>query len=127
MGRLRPAGESPRKSPARPRPDPGRDRLPTYHVGMNPGPAEMQSAGEPTPGSPVSGGPMSPGSPIQTAPDSPPSAPTAPIWRLVLALALPALAQQYLHLLVRLSDQYLADHFELDDPGQRAVYLSALT
>jgi hypothetical protein len=30
----------------------------------------------------------------------------------VLALALPALAQQYLHLLVRLSDQYLADNFQ---------------
>ena len=50
-----------------------------------------------------------------------------PAWRLVLALALPALAQQYLHLLVRLSDQYLADHFELPDPAQRRTYLSALT
>ncbi|MBA4189339.1 MAG: MATE family efflux transporter [Planctomycetaceae bacterium] len=49
-----------------------------------------------------------------------------PIWRAVLALALPALAQQYLHLLVRMSDQYLADHFELPDPTTRATYLSAL-
>jgi putative MATE family efflux protein len=49
------------------------------------------------------------------------------IWRQVLALALPALAQQYLYLLVRLSDQYLADHFELPDPSQRQTYLSALT
>jgi putative MATE family efflux protein len=45
----------------------------------------------------------------------------------VLALALPALAQQYLNLLVRLSDQYLADHFELPDPAERPIYLSALT
>jgi putative MATE family efflux protein len=49
------------------------------------------------------------------------------MWRLVLALALPALAQQYLHLLVQLSDQYLADRFELPDPNQRKTYLSALT
>jgi putative MATE family efflux protein len=49
------------------------------------------------------------------------------IWRQVLALALPALVQQYLYLLVRLSDQYLADHFELPDPSQRQIYLSALT
>jgi putative MATE family efflux protein len=49
------------------------------------------------------------------------------LWRPVLALALPALAQQYLHLLVRLSDQYLADNFQLPDPTQRATYLSALT
>lgn len=49
-----------------------------------------------------------------------------PIWRSVLALALPALAQQYLLLLVRLSDQYLADNFELPDPSTRATYLSAL-
>jgi putative MATE family efflux protein len=54
-------------------------------------------------------------------------APTGPIWRAVLALALPALAQQYLYLLVRLSDQYLADNFRLPDPAQRPVYLSALT
>ena len=33
--------------------------------------------------------------------------------------ALPALAQQYLYLVVRLSDQYLADHFDLPDPAQR--------
>lgn len=50
-----------------------------------------------------------------------------PIWKSVLALALPALAQQYLHLIVRLSDQYLADNFELPDPAHRKVYLAALT
>jgi putative MATE family efflux protein len=50
-----------------------------------------------------------------------------PLWRAVLALALPALAQQYLHLLVGLSDQYLADHFRLPDESDRAAYLSALT
>jgi len=44
----------------------------------------------------------------------------------VLALALPALAQQYLHLLVRMSDQYLADNFDLPNPTARATYLSAL-
>jgi putative MATE family efflux protein len=49
------------------------------------------------------------------------------LWRGVLALALPALAQQYLHLLVRLSDQYLADNFQLPDPALRPIYLSALT
>ena len=49
------------------------------------------------------------------------------LWRPVLALALPALAQQYLNLLVRLSDQYLADNFQLPNPAQRAIYLSALT
>lgn len=50
-----------------------------------------------------------------------------PIWKSVLALALPALAQQYLHLIVRLSDQYLADNFELPDLAHRKVYLAALT
>ena len=49
-----------------------------------------------------------------------------PLWRQVLTLALPALAQQYLHLVVQLSDQYLAGRFELPDPRQRASYLSAL-
>lgn len=50
-----------------------------------------------------------------------------PIARRVLTLALPALAQQYLHLVVRLSDQYLADHFDLPDSSSRDAYLSALT
>ena len=50
-----------------------------------------------------------------------------PLWRQVLALALPALAQQYLHLLVQLSDQFLAGRFHLPDPEQRSGYLSALT
>lgn len=49
-----------------------------------------------------------------------------PIWHAVLALALPALAQQYLHLLVRLSDQYLADNFVLPGGADRKTYLSAL-
>ncbi|MFO0821688.1 MAG: MATE family efflux transporter [Gemmataceae bacterium] len=55
-----------------------------------------------------------------------PSGGPRPIWRVVLALALPALAQQYLYLLVRLSDQYLADNFEIPDPASRKTYLSAL-
>jgi len=44
-----------------------------------------------------------------------------------MALALPALALQYLHMVVRLSDQYLADNFELRDPAHRKTYLSAMT
>src|SRR5437016_14157430 len=61
-------------------------------------------------------------------PGADPGPPAArPTWRLVLALALPALAQQYLHLLVQLSDQYLADRFKLPDPAHRKAYLSALT
>ena len=51
----------------------------------------------------------------------------APLHRAVLALALPALAQQYLHLLVRLSDQYLADNFDLPADADRKAYLAALT
>jgi putative MATE family efflux protein len=50
-----------------------------------------------------------------------------PIGTAVLALALPALAQQYLHLLVGLSDQYLADNFELPDADARKTFLAALT
>jgi putative MATE family efflux protein len=49
-----------------------------------------------------------------------------PLWRQVLVLALPALAQQYLHLLVQLSDQFLAGYFPLPDEQQRERYLSAL-
>ncbi|MBN9119290.1 MAG: MATE family efflux transporter, partial [Planctomycetes bacterium] len=50
-----------------------------------------------------------------------------PLWRQVLALALPALAQQYLHLVVQLSDQLLADWFPLRDGQSREHYLAALT
>src|SRR4051794_13673785 len=56
-----------------------------------------------------------------------PGLPRGAIARQVLALALPAMAQQYLHLLVRLSDQYLADNFRLPDPTHRKTYLAALT
>src|SRR3954469_20651504 len=62
--------------------------------------------------------------PAGPGPLSPPARPT---WRLVLALALPALAQQYLHLLVQWSDQLLADRFVLPDPARRKAYLAALT
>lgn len=48
------------------------------------------------------------------------------IWRQVLALALPNLAQQYLHLLVQLSDQKIAAEFPVPT-AERADYLSALT
>lgn len=57
---------------------------------------------------------------------APSGATAGPIGRAVLALALPALAQQYLYLVVRLSDQYLADNFDLPDPAQRPTYLAAL-
>lgn len=57
---------------------------------------------------------------------APPDRLTGPFWRQVLVLALPALAQQYLHLLVQFSDQYVAGRFELPDPQQRTRYLSAL-
>ena len=49
------------------------------------------------------------------------------MWRQVLALALPALAQQYLLLLVQLSDQYLADRVPIADAELRKRYLAALT
>jgi putative MATE family efflux protein len=60
------------------------------------------------------------------SPPPPPAALDRPIWRAVMALALPALAQQYLYLVVRLSDQYLADNFQLPDPTRRPTYLAAL-
>lgn len=50
-----------------------------------------------------------------------------PTWRLILALALPALAQQYLLLLVRLSDNYLAGNLEIPDPDELKHYQSAMT
>jgi putative MATE family efflux protein len=61
--------------------------------------------------------------------DSPPTTPahlSRPLARQVLALALPALAQQYLHLVVQLSDQFLAGRFPLADESARDRYLSAL-
>jgi putative MATE family efflux protein len=53
--------------------------------------------------------------------------PAGPLWRQVLALALPALAQQYLHLVVQLSDQFLAGRCPVPDDLDRRQYLSALT
>jgi putative MATE family efflux protein len=61
--------------------------------------------------------------------DPSPAAPdrlSRPLARQVLALALPALAQQYLHLVVQLSDQFLAGRFPLADESARDRYLSAL-
>ena len=60
------------------------------------------------------------------APAVPPDRLTGPLGRQVLLLALPALAQQYLHLLVQLSDQFLAGRFTLPDGQDRERYLSAL-
>lgn len=51
---------------------------------------------------------------------------TRTMWRQVLALALPNLAQQYLHLLVQLSDQKIAAEFPVP-AAERPDYLSALT
>jgi len=50
-----------------------------------------------------------------------------PAWRLVLTLALPALAQHYLLLLVRLSDHYLAGHLDISDSDLLRQYQSAMT
>jgi putative MATE family efflux protein len=60
------------------------------------------------------------------APAVPPARLSGPLWRQVLALALPALAQQYLHLVVQLSDQFLAGRFPLPPGADREQYLSAL-
>src|SRR5262245_13561970 len=60
------------------------------------------------------------------APAAPLTQLSRPLWRQVLALALPALAQQYLHLVVQLSDQFLAGRFPLPDGQDRERYLSAL-
>jgi putative MATE family efflux protein len=60
-------------------------------------------------------------------PPADPSFKTArPTWQQVLALALPNLAQQYLHLFVQLSDQKIAAEFPVP-AAERADYLSALT
>lgn len=60
----------------------------------------------------------------QTAPeqaDTPvPSAVTRPIWVMVLLLALPVLAQQFLVMIVGLSDRYLAGHFQAIPAEQAA-------
>jgi putative MATE family efflux protein len=52
---------------------------------------------------------------------------SGPLWRQVLALALPALAQQYLHLVVQMSDQFLAGRFPLPPGADREQYQAALT
>ncbi len=52
---------------------------------------------------------------------------TATVVRQVLTLALPALAQQYLHLIVQWSDQILADHIIVPDAARREAFLAALT
>lgn len=64
----------------------------------------------------------------------PPQAPVAllPLWLVVLALALPVLAQQFLHLTVNLSDRYLAGrylagHFQTATPEQQPAYQAAQT
>lgn len=61
------------------------------------------------------------------APAAPLDRLSRPLWRQVLVLALPALAQQYLHLIVQLSDQFLAGRCPLPVGLDRERYLSALT
>jgi putative MATE family efflux protein len=48
-------------------------------------------------------------------------------WRTVMALAWPVLAQQFLILVVALSDQFLAGHFKPRDPDRHVAYQSAQT
>ncbi len=55
--------------------------------------------------------------PLSTNPSHPPT------WKLVLALAWPVLAQQFLVLAVGLSDQFLAGHFQPLPPAERAEAL----
>src|SRR2546429_415016 len=50
-----------------------------------------------------------------------------PLWQIVLALALPVLAQQFLHLAVNLSDRYLAGNFQSATPGEQPAYQAAQT
>ncbi|MBY0458658.1 MAG: MATE family efflux transporter, partial [Gemmataceae bacterium] len=64
---------------------------------------------------------------MATAFSGPPDPLARPLWRQVLGLALPALAQQYLHLVVQFADQYFASRFDVREPGLRVGYLSALT
>jgi putative MATE family efflux protein len=61
------------------------------------------------------------------APATPPARLTGPLWQQVLVLALPALAQQYLHLVVQMSDQFLADWVAIPAGADRKQYLAALT
>jgi putative MATE family efflux protein len=53
--------------------------------------------------------------------------PVAKLSLRVLALAWPVLIQQFLHLAVGLSDQFLAGQFQPPDSSQQAAYLAALT
>lgn len=50
-----------------------------------------------------------------------------PAWRIVLWLAWPVLAQQFLILLVGLSDRFLAGHFQPEDPSTHVAYQAAQT
>jgi len=59
--------------------------------------------------------------------EAPGSAAHDTTWRTVLALAWPVLAQQLLILAVALSDQFLAGHFQPEDPSRHIAYQSAQT
>src|SRR5438067_1137544 len=50
-----------------------------------------------------------------------------PLGYVVLALALPVLAQQFLLLVVTLSDRYLAGNFQPATPGDKPAYQAAQT
>jgi putative MATE family efflux protein len=53
--------------------------------------------------------------------------PSRATWQVVLALALPELARQFLLLLVGISDQYLAGNYHPSDPGQHTALQAAQT
>jgi putative MATE family efflux protein len=61
--------------------------------------------------------PLSPGAPALHA----------PVWRQVVLLALPVLAQQFLVFMVGTSDRFLAGHFEPKDHGSSISYQAAQT
>lgn len=63
------------------------------------------------------------GDPETTAAPSPATDLSSPVWRRVLALAWPVLAQQFLVLAVGLSDQFLAGHFQPLPAEERAEAL----
>jgi putative MATE family efflux protein len=64
---------------------------------------------------------------VRTVPPPVTLDPTRPTWRVVLALALPELARQFLLLLVGLSDQYLAGHYQPSDPRLHTAFQAAQT
>ncbi|HYT93926.1 MAG TPA: MATE family efflux transporter [Gemmataceae bacterium] len=63
---------------------------------------------------------MNPVEQTEAPPQEKAAAPSRATWRIVLALALPVLAQQFLVLTVSLSDRLLAGRFQALSPGEQA-------